>query len=100
VSQLNGTWFQTELFSHTHTQPSAVGDFSIGKNTLICLTQVLISYTFDLMVRSVRLAAAAAILRMSGLLLDFMISDEISDSFFNDKSFGKRGYLQLLNCIL
>lgn len=30
--------------------------------------------TFDLMVRSERLAAAAAILRMSGLLLDFMIS--------------------------
>lgn len=30
--------------------------------------------TFDLMVRSERFAAAAAILRMSGLLLDFMIS--------------------------
>lgn len=32
--------------------------------------------TFDLMVRSERLAAAAAIFRMSGLLLDFMISEE------------------------
>lgn len=32
--------------------------------------------TFDLMVRSERFAAAAAILRMSGLLLDFMISGE------------------------
>lgn len=30
--------------------------------------------TFDLMVRSERFAAAAAIFRMSGLLLDFMIS--------------------------
>lgn len=30
--------------------------------------------TFDLIVRSVRLAAAAAIFRMSGLLLDFIIS--------------------------
>ena len=31
-------------------------------------------HTFDLKVRSERLAAAAAILRMSGLLLDFMMS--------------------------
>lgn len=31
--------------------------------------------TFDLMVRSERLAAAAAIFKISGLLLDFMISE-------------------------
>ena len=31
-------------------------------------------HTFDLKVRSERFAAAAAILRMSGLLLDFMMS--------------------------
>ncbi len=39
--------------------------------------------TFDLMVRSERLAAAAAILRMSGLLLDFMISRRENVSEFN-----------------
>ena len=37
-------------------------------------SQLARKLTFDLMVRSERLAAAAAILRMSGLLLDFMIS--------------------------
>lgn len=35
--------------------------------------------TFDLMVRSERLAVAAAILRISGLLLDFMISAKEND---------------------
>lgn len=45
--------------------------------------------TFDLMVRSERLAAAAAIFRMSGLLLDFMISiaEVYSLEYNEDKDF-------------
>lgn len=42
---------------------------------------VTLTLTFDLIVRSERLAAAAAILRMSGLLLDFMISKKTSRLF-------------------